>query len=81
MIWPTATQSDVLWDSSCPRTKGNADLARQPQIGIRGLPHLAKNERDVGHPLVRGQEKSPTTGSHVFAQIWCYSLVHDSIAD
>jgi hypothetical protein len=23
-------------------------------IGSRGIPHLAKNERDMGHPLIRG---------------------------
>jgi hypothetical protein len=23
-------------------------------VEVRGIPHLAKNERDVGHPLIRG---------------------------
>jgi hypothetical protein len=23
-------------------------------IGSRGIPYLAKNERDMGHPLIRG---------------------------
>jgi hypothetical protein len=23
------------------------------------IPHLAKNERDMGHPFVRGKERSP----------------------
>jgi hypothetical protein len=28
------------------------------QIGSRGIPHLAKNERDMGHPLIRGRDRN-----------------------
>jgi hypothetical protein len=32
-----------------------------PKVGkkveVLGIPHLAKNERDMGHPTVRGREK------------------------
>jgi hypothetical protein len=27
-------------------------------VKIRGIPHLAKNERDMGHPPIRGRDKS-----------------------
>ena len=30
------------------------------QVGSRGLPHLAKNERDMGHPLIRGRDRNWT---------------------
>jgi hypothetical protein len=34
-------------------------LTRQSQVEGSGIPHLAKNERDVGHPgLVAGKELS-----------------------
>jgi hypothetical protein len=26
-------------------------------VKVRGLPHLAKNERDMGHPTIPGREK------------------------
>ncbi len=26
-------------------------------VQVRGLPHLAKNERDMGHPTILGREK------------------------
>jgi hypothetical protein len=29
----------------------------QEKVKVRGLPHLAKNERDVGHPTIPGREK------------------------
>ena len=32
------------------------------KIGSRGLPHLAKNERDMGHPLIRGRDRNWTGG-------------------
>ena len=33
-------------------------------VGIGGIPHLAKNERDVGHPsLVRGLGATAATGA------------------
>ncbi len=31
-----------------------AGRAEKPPVKRRGLPHLAKNERDMGHPLLRG---------------------------
>ena len=30
---------------------------RDKLVGVRGIPHLAKNERDVGHPRFWGREK------------------------
>jgi hypothetical protein len=29
------------------------------EVNIRGIPHLAENERDMGHPWVRGKERTP----------------------
>jgi hypothetical protein len=26
-------------------------------VKVRGLPHLAKNERDMGHPTILGRDK------------------------
>jgi hypothetical protein len=26
-------------------------------VKVRGLPHLAKNERDMGHPTIPGRDK------------------------
>jgi hypothetical protein len=27
------------------------------KVEVRGIPHLAKDERDVGHPMLCGREK------------------------
>jgi hypothetical protein len=27
------------------------------KVKVRGLPHLAKNERDMGHPTILGRDK------------------------
>jgi hypothetical protein len=27
------------------------------KVQVRGLPHLAKNQRDMGHPTILGREK------------------------
>jgi hypothetical protein len=27
------------------------------KVEVRGIPHLAKNERDMGHPTICGREK------------------------
>ena len=29
----------------------------QKEVEVRGLPYLAKNERDMGHPTILGREK------------------------
>jgi hypothetical protein len=29
----------------------------QKKLRVRGIPHLAKNERDMGHPTLCGREK------------------------
>jgi hypothetical protein len=29
----------------------------EKKVKVRGLPHLAKNERDMGHPTLLGREK------------------------
>jgi hypothetical protein len=30
---------------------------RSAKVKVRGIPHLAKNERDMGHPTILGREK------------------------
>jgi hypothetical protein len=32
-------------------------LEVEKKVKLRGLPHLAKNERDMGHPTILGREK------------------------
>jgi hypothetical protein len=27
------------------------------RVKVRGIPHLAKNERDMGHPTILGRDK------------------------
>jgi hypothetical protein len=34
------------------------DLQSAKDVEVRGIPHLAKNERDVGAPVISGREKS-----------------------
>jgi hypothetical protein len=34
--------------------------SRKMSIGSRGIPHLAKNERDMGHPMIRGRDRNWT---------------------
>jgi hypothetical protein len=34
---------------------------------VRGLPHLAKNERDMGHPTIRGTGKEKPISVHAGA--------------
>jgi hypothetical protein len=29
----------------------------EKKVKVRGLPHLAKNERDMGHPTILGRDK------------------------
>ena len=42
------------------------------QIGSRGIPHLAKNERDVGHPrLVVGTELGPASSHTRSEALYC----------
>jgi hypothetical protein len=41
------TALHVLFLSKVPKKK----------VQVRGLPHLAKNERDMGHPTIFGREK------------------------
>jgi hypothetical protein len=42
-----------MWDTFL------AGRAENHPVEHRGIPHLAKNERDMGHPLVGGRERSP----------------------
>jgi len=32
-------------------------------VKVRGLPHLAKNERDMGHPTILGREREKSQDS------------------
>ena len=32
-------------------------LKVEKKVKVRGLPHLAKNERDMGHPTILGRDK------------------------
>jgi hypothetical protein len=47
-----------MWDTTA------ADLHSLALQGLpiehRGIPHLAKNERDMGHPLIRGRDRNWT---------------------
>jgi hypothetical protein len=44
-----------MWDTTAVNHKsfGSQSALR---VKTRGLPHLAKNERDVGHPMLSGQD-------------------------
>jgi hypothetical protein len=41
-----------MWDTTAADLHSSAPQ-RLP-IEVRGIPYLAKNERDMGHPLIRG---------------------------
>jgi hypothetical protein len=43
-----------MWDTTNPNLF--PDL-RKRHVERCGFPHLAKNERDMGHPTLRGREK------------------------
>jgi hypothetical protein len=47
-----------MWDT----TAADLDFSafRELPIEIRGIPHLAKNERDMGHPMIRGRDRNWT---------------------
>ena len=47
-----------MWDNTAADLHSSA-LQELP-IEVRGLPHLAKNERDMGHPLIRGRDRNWT---------------------
>jgi len=42
-----------MWDTTAPYLKALTQLTTK--INVRGIPHLAKNERDVGHPGFIGE--------------------------
>jgi hypothetical protein len=47
-----------MWDTTAlpvPLSRG------QKKVKVRGIPHLAKNERDMGHPTIPGREKEKPT--------------------
>src|ERR1700684_2221282 len=60
-----------MWDATVLTWQFPALLAEN--IKVRGIPHLAKNERDVGHPWVRCRLKSQTDllGERIPNQICC----------
>jgi hypothetical protein len=37
------------------------------KVKVRGLPHLAKNERDMGHPMLCGREKDRIGRRNLFS--------------
>jgi hypothetical protein len=41
-----------MWDTTAADL--HSSVPWELPIEIRGIPHLAKNERDMGHPLIRG---------------------------
>ncbi len=46
-----------MWDTTA--LNGRWFRMRRVETGLRGIPHLAKNQRDVGHPsLVAGPESA-----------------------
>ena len=45
-----------MWDSTALRPQFSAST--QKKVEIRGIPHLAKHKRDMGHPLSwQGQDR------------------------
>jgi hypothetical protein len=44
-----------MWDTTALHV-GLSEVGKK--VKVRGLPHLAKNERDMGHPKIRGKGKS-----------------------
>jgi hypothetical protein len=38
-------------------------LEVEKKVKVRGLPHLAKNERDMGHPTILGRDKDRIRGT------------------
>jgi hypothetical protein len=51
---PVFTSSTVEPEVTYP----DLDYAMDKKVRIRGIPHLAKNERDMGHPPIRGRDTS-----------------------
>jgi hypothetical protein len=49
-----------LWETTAADLHSSAPEGRP--IEVRGIPHLAKNERDMGHPSIRGTMSSSTGG-------------------
>jgi hypothetical protein len=47
-----------MWDTTASDLHCSA-LQELP-IEVRGIPHLAKNERDMGHPMIRGRDRNRT---------------------
>jgi hypothetical protein len=47
-------------------------LKARKRVKVRGLPHLAKNERDMGHPTIPGRD---TTGPKRNEGTRCFSLL------
>jgi hypothetical protein len=41
-----------MWDTTDLNPRGFAANEQTNSVEVRGIPHLAKNERDVGHPSV-----------------------------
>jgi hypothetical protein len=53
-----------MWDTTAlhvPLSKAGK------KVEVRGIPHLAKNERDMGHPTLCGREKDRLNVRPVFA--------------
>ena len=46
-----------MWDTTAPST---LNCQMHCSVNIRGIPHLAKNERDVGHPAFLSDQIFPT---------------------
>jgi hypothetical protein len=51
-----------MWETTAADLHPSA-LQELP-IEVRGIPYLAKNERDMGHPLIRGRDRIGPAGSH-----------------
>jgi hypothetical protein len=47
-----------MWDANALNLKLSR-RDRQWKVKTSGIPNLAKNQRDMGHPNGRGQEESP----------------------
>jgi hypothetical protein len=47
-----------MWETTASDLHSSAP--QELPIEVRGLPHLAKNGQDMGHPMIRGRDRNWT---------------------
>jgi hypothetical protein len=57
----------VGWHGSFPLTLDSTDALR---VNISGIPHLAKNERDMGHPSSFSRDKLKGPVQLLLGSVW-----------